>query len=116
MLDIEYEILLHIKEHSNCSWTDVVNRFDPKTNCNLTDGLLYCLLDAHLIETVGGKPPLCSLRLTNRAWRAMASYEQSQKEKKAQQRQRRKDHIATALVSIVSAVVGGIIGLLHLLF
>ena len=116
MLKVEYEILIYIREHDGCSWTDVLNRFDPQSSCRLTDGILHCLVDAHLVDVSSGKPPICSVRLSDRAWHEMASYQQSEDEKKDQQRQRRTDRLVTAAISIFSAVIGGVIGLLHQFF
>ena len=116
MLKIEYDILAYIKEHDSCRWVDVINQFDPQSSCRMTDGLLISMSDAQLIKTSGGELPLCIGRLNAQAWREMALYQQNQEEKEAHRRQRRNDLFVTAAISIVSTVVGAVLGNIHFLF
>ena len=117
MLKVEYDILAFVKARSSCTWLDVINEFDPKSACRLTDGLLHFLVEADLLDIhSGSKAPNCSVRLSHRAWREMASFEHEVKKAADDIRQRRADQRNAAILSLASAIVGALLSCLHLLF
>lgn len=117
MLKTEYEILSYIRENPNCQWLDVVNAFDPRSCCNVTNKLLLCLLENGLVETAppGHNPPLCRVELPPQAVRALAKYEQQCKNAQEERQRRKEELVFNAKISLVSAAVGGAISLLSVL-
>lgn len=53
MTDIEYRILekIYTSVSHHCPWIDVINAFDPQSNCTTIDGVLHSLVDAKLVHS-----------------------------------------------------------------
>lgn len=84
MLRIEYEMLTFIHQHPGCSWSDVLNAFDPASQCRVTDAVLSAFLSQGLISAVppSEKPPVCRVRLSPSAVQLILLYEEEQRRQK----------------------------------
>lgn len=84
MLRIEYEMLTFINQHPGCSWSDVLNAFDPASQCRVTDAVLSAFLSQGLISAVppSEKPPVCRVRLYPSAVQLILLYEEEQRRQK----------------------------------
>ena len=117
MLDIEYQIMKMIQGKKDCRWIDVLNTFDPRSQCNITQSILECLLDAGLIHSSCPKDPVSGLLyLDKNAVHAMLLEDESRRKEsdreRKQSKERRQDKIASVVTALVSAVVGSAIPLL----
>lgn len=117
MLDIEYQILKMIHEKHDCSWIDVLNAFDPRSQCNITQSILKCLLDAGLLHSSYPADPESGLvYLDKKAVHAMLLEEESRRKEadreRKQRKERRQDKIVSVATALISAAVGSVIPLL----
>lgn len=81
MLRIEYEMLTFIHKHSGCSWADVLNAFDPESQCRIADAVLNCFLGQGVIVTSppGETSPARRIRLSPAAVQLILLYEEEQR-------------------------------------
>ena len=81
MLRIEYEMLTFIHQHSGCSWADVLNAFDPESQCRITDAVLNCFLGQGIIvaSQPGETSPARRIRLSPAAVQLILLYEEEQR-------------------------------------
>lgn len=71
MTDREFALLSFIQVHQNPYWTDVLNGFDPKDSQE-NQSILKAMLGDMIEKTdKASNPPLCRLRLTDRATLAL---------------------------------------------
>lgn len=117
MLDIEYQILKMIHGNQNCRWTDVLNAFDPQSQCNITQSVLECLLEADLIHSSCPADPVSGLVcLDKKAVKTMLLEEDTRRKEadreRKQRKERRFDKFTSVLTALISAVVGSVIPLL----
>ena len=129
MLRTEYEMLTFIHQHPGCSWTDVLNGFDPEHKCRVTDAVMDCFLEQGLISISppAAKPPVCYVRLSPSSVHLILLYEEEQRkqaeetaklEKRIQERCRweRKSMLISGLIGVAGAVLGAIFGALLTFF
>ena len=80
MLRTEYEMLTFIHQNPGCSWTDVLNGFDPEHKCQVTNAVMNCLLEQRMISIFPptAKPPVCAVRLSPSSVHLILLYEEEQ--------------------------------------
>lgn len=117
MLDIEYKIMVFVKDHPDCTKIDVINEFDPHTACMFISGLVQSMCDNGYF-TIKGRPSdeQSTLRLAPEAFRLIAWHEQEIKDKDSQDRNRnhekRKDRIFGIFCTFVGALLTWITSLI----
>lgn len=133
MLAIEYDMLVFIHQHPGCSWSDVLNAFNPSGQCRVTDAVLAAFLSQGLISAVppGEKPPVCHVRLSPSAVHLMLLYEEEQRRQikenehltqqlreqreleecriREQREWERKSQLLAALLGLLGTVVGALL-------
>lgn len=117
MFDIEYRIMKMIHKTPNCSWIDVLNAFDPESQCRATEAILECLLDHKQIEVLNPREPkLSTVSLPSESICALLVEEEKRNKEAEQERKRRKERIADRLfsagIALVSAAVGALLPVL----
>ncbi len=112
MLNIEYEVLVFLRNNPNCKWYEAINAFDPQSQCNITDGILECLYRAKMIQSSDASvSPDSPIRLTPEGLRATLAHEQATREKAQQERQHRQEYFMTVFATLAGAVIGALITL-----
>lgn len=68
MTELEYKILIYIKEKNEIHWIDLLNDLHPEFSYQDTGAVAQMLLDNGLLENPApvNPPPLCQLRLSDR--------------------------------------------------
>lgn len=118
MLQYAYDVLDFIYKNPGCSWYQVMNSFDPELRCRDTDAVLKYFIDQGMIEP---KPRAdlysSALYLTPSAVVSLLSEKQAREDVAARARNERKqhvhDHIFTGVITIVAALVGGLLTMLQ---